>query len=69
MDYVQTLLVAEPIKVLQESTDALVPLLEIAKFTEYLIAVCSFLKYCYYHHAIMQSCVMMTALLMTCSTY
>ena len=53
VDYIKTLFVAKPIKVLQENTDALVLLLEKAQITKYLAVLYSFLKNFYNNYAIM----------------
>ena len=54
VDYVQALLVQEPIELLQEIIDALIPTTEKEKLSEYLTATNSFLKYRYNHHVSLQ---------------
>ena len=51
IDYVQALLVAEPVEVLQDIIDSLIPTIEANKLTQYLSATSSFLKYRYNYHA------------------
>ena len=51
VDYVQALLVAEPVEVLQEIIDSLIPTIEVNKLTQYLSATSTFLKYRYNYHA------------------
>ena len=51
VDYVQTLLVAEPVEVLQEIIDSLIHTIEVNKLTQYLSAMSTFLKYRYIYHS------------------
>ena len=51
VDYVQALLVAEPVEVLQEIIDSLIPTIEVNKLTQYLSATSTFLKYRYSYHS------------------
>ena len=55
VDYVQALLVQEPIEILQEIIDALIPTTEKDKLSQYLTATGSFLKYRYNHHVPIQN--------------
>ena len=54
VDYVQSLLVTEPVEVLQEIIDSIVPTLEVNKLSQYLLATSTFLKYRYNYHVTMQ---------------
>ena len=50
VDYLQALLVAEPIEVLQEIIKSLVPTVEAIKSSQYVAATSTFLKYRYNYH-------------------
>ena len=52
VDYVQALLVAEPIEILQQIIEELVHTTEQEKFTTYLTATSTFLKYRYNNHVV-----------------
>ena len=54
VDYVQAILVQEPIEILQEIIDALISTTEKEKLSEYLTATNLFLKYRYNHHVSLQ---------------
>ena len=51
VDYVQALLVAEPIEVMQDIVESMVHISKRDKLTKYLAATATFLKYRYNHHA------------------
>ena len=52
VDYVQSLLVTEPVEVLQEIIDSIIPTLEVNKLSQYLSDESTFLKYRYNYHVI-----------------
>ena len=52
IDYVQALLVTEPIEILQEIIDAMICGTEKEMFTTYLTATATFLKYRYNLHVL-----------------